>query len=92
MTGFSYGNIDVSSTVGPFRITADNPSQLLLEGYDAFDTYFTYGGAAFALGASPPPPPPVAPALSSWMLMIGGFAIAGEIARPRRGRQSVTLA
>jgi outer membrane autotransporter protein len=62
-TLFSYGNIDVSSTTGPFAITADTPFQLLLSGFDSFDSYFTYGGAAFAPGASPPvdPPPPPLP-------------------------------
>ncbi len=63
-TLFSYGNIDVSSTTGPFAITADTPFQLLLSGFDSFDSYFTYGGAAFSPGASPPPddlPPPPPP-------------------------------
>lgn len=62
-TLFSYGNIDVSATTGPFAITADTPFQLLLSGFDSFDSYFTYGGAAFAPGASPPPdnPPPPPP-------------------------------
>jgi outer membrane autotransporter protein len=62
-TLFSYGNIDVSATTGPFAITADTPFQLLLSGFDSFDSYFTYGGAAFSPGASPPidPPPPLPP-------------------------------
>ena len=50
----SFANIDVSSKSGPFSITASNSFQLLLSGYDAYDTYFTYGGAAFAPGASDP--------------------------------------
>lgn len=54
--GYSFANIDVSSKSGPFSITADNPFQLLLSGYDYYDSYFTYGGAAFAPGASEPPP------------------------------------
>lgn len=62
-TLFSYGNIDVSSKTGPFAISADTPFQLLLSGFDSFDSYFTYGGAAFSPGASPPPdnPPPPPP-------------------------------
>jgi outer membrane autotransporter protein len=63
-TLYSYGNIDVSSTTGPFAISADTPFQLLLSGFDSFDSYFTYGGAAFSPGASPPPddtPPPPPP-------------------------------
>lgn len=57
-TLFSFGNIDVSLKLGAFSIIADNPFQLLLSGFDNFDSYFTYGGAAFSPGASPPPPPP----------------------------------
>jgi outer membrane autotransporter protein len=57
-TAFSFGSIDVSLTEGPFSITAANPFQLLLSGFDNYDSYFTYGGAAFSPGASPPPPPP----------------------------------
>jgi outer membrane autotransporter protein len=62
-TAFSFGNIDVSGKTGPFSITAANPFQLLLSGFDSFDSYFTYGGAAFSPGASPPPeePPPPPP-------------------------------
>jgi outer membrane autotransporter protein len=55
-TAFSFGSIDVSLTEGAFSITAANPFQLLLSGFDNFDSYFTYGGAAFSPGASPPPP------------------------------------
>ena len=53
-TLFSYGNIDVSLNVGAFSISAASPFQLLLSGFDFFDSYFTYGGAAFSPGASPP--------------------------------------
>ncbi len=60
-TAFSFGNIDVSLKSGPFSISAANPFQLLLSGFDSFDSYFTYGGAAFSPGASPPPPPPPPP-------------------------------
>ncbi|PZU49384.1 MAG: hypothetical protein DI568_05910 [Sphingomonas sp.] len=56
-TLYSYGNIDVSAYSGPFSISADTPFQLLLSGFDSYDSYFTYGGAAFAPGASPPPDP-----------------------------------
>lgn len=52
--GYSYCNIDVSSTTGAFGITSDNPFELLLTGYNNYDSYFTYGGAAFAPGASNP--------------------------------------
>lgn len=52
--GYSYCNIDVSATSGAFGITSDNPFELLLSGYDNYDSYFTYGGAAFAPGASDP--------------------------------------
>ena len=60
---YSFGNIDVSSTTGPFAISADTPFQLLLSGFGSFDSYFTYGGASFSPGASPPPdtPPPPPP-------------------------------
>ncbi len=62
-TLYSFGNVDVSATEGPFAISADTPFQLLLSGFDSYDSYFTYGGAAFSPGASPPvdpvdPPPP----------------------------------
>lgn len=62
-TIYSYGNIDVSGTTGPFAITAATPFQLLLSGFNSFDSYFTFGGAAFSPGASPPPdtPPPPPP-------------------------------
>ncbi|WP_156256575.1 autotransporter domain-containing protein [Sandarakinorhabdus oryzae] len=58
-TLFSYGSLDVSLKLGAFAISAASPFQLLLEGFDSYDSYFTYGGAAFSPGASPPPPPPV---------------------------------
>ncbi|WP_303781707.1 autotransporter domain-containing protein [Sandarakinorhabdus limnophila] len=60
-TAFSFGNIDVSLKLGAFAIEAVSPFQLLLSGFDSFDSYFTYGGAAFSPGASPPPPPPPPP-------------------------------
>ncbi|WP_199555867.1 autotransporter domain-containing protein [Sandaracinobacteroides hominis] len=64
-TIYSYGNIDVSGTTGPFTISAETKFQLLLSGFDSYDSYFTFGGAAFAPGASPdpetPPPPPPSP-------------------------------
>lgn len=67
-SAYSFGSIDVSATSGPFAITAASPFMLLLSGADNFDSYFTYGGAAFSPGASPPadgenpPPPPPPPA------------------------------
>jgi outer membrane autotransporter protein len=57
-TAFSFGNIDVSDKNGRFAISAASPFQILLMGFQSFDSYFTYGGAAFAPGASPPPEPP----------------------------------
>jgi outer membrane autotransporter protein len=62
-TLYSFGNVDVSGTEGPFAISAETPFQLLLSGFDSYDSYFTFGGAAFSPGASPPvdpeePPPP----------------------------------
>lgn len=60
-SGFSYGNVDVSAISGVFNIIGASNFQLLLEGFDSFDSYFTYGGAAFSPGASPPPPPPPPP-------------------------------
>jgi outer membrane autotransporter protein len=61
---YSYASFNVSDKNGPFSIVAASPFQLLLMGFDSFDSYFTYGGAAFAPGASPPadnPPPPPPP-------------------------------
>ncbi len=60
-TAFSFGNIEVSLKLAAFAIEAVSPFQLLLSGFDSFDSYFTYGGAAFSPGASPPPPPPPPP-------------------------------
>jgi hypothetical protein len=86
-TDYSFGNIDVSSTVGAFSITASDPFELLLEGYDSYDSYFTYGGAAFSPGASPPPPPSGVPEPITWAMMIGGLGVAGGMMR-RRYRKS----
>ncbi len=88
-SGFSFGNIDVSSKSGPFSITADSAFQLLLSGYDSYDSYFTYGGAAFSPGASPPPPPPpppnnAVPEPATWAMMIAGMAIVGSSMRRRK--------
>ncbi|MFQ3596248.1 MAG: autotransporter domain-containing protein, partial [Sphingomonadaceae bacterium] len=69
-TALSFGNIEVSGISGPFSITAASPFQLLLSGFDSFDSYFTYGGAAFSPGASPPPeeppPPPPSETVTVW--------------------------
>ena len=86
-TGYSRGVIDVSSTSGPFSITADSPFQLLLMGFDDFDSYFTYGGAAFSPGASPPPPPPPNGTPEPGTLALLGAALAG-MAAVRRRRQA----
>ncbi len=73
-TGFSFGDINVSDTTGPFSIFADTPFQLLLSGFQSFDSYFTYGGAAFSPGASPPPdidPPPPPPPSDTYLVWDG---------------------
>jgi len=94
-TGYSFGNIDVSSKTGPFVISANNPFQLLLSGFDNYDSYFTYGGAAFSPGASPPPPPPptdnAIPEPANWAMLIAGFGLVGGAARYRKGKKSVSF-
>lgn len=82
LSGFSFGNIDVSDTSGPFSITASDPFQLLLSGYDSFDTYFTYGGARFSPGASPVPGGAV-PEPTTWAMMLVGFGMLGAAVRRR---------
>lgn len=52
---FQACNYDIAP--GLHAINAANPFQLLALGNASFDSYFTIGGAAFAVGASPPPPP-----------------------------------
>ncbi len=85
-TGYSYGSIDVSSSSGPFSITGESEFELLLSGYNNYDTYFTYGGARFSPGASPPPPPPPSdvPETATWAMFIGGFGMIGRAMRRRR--------
>lgn len=83
-SGFSFASFDVSSKTGPFSITANSAFQLLLSGYDNYDSYFTYGGAAFSPGASPPPPPNGVPEPATWAMMILGMGVVGSALRRRR--------
>ncbi len=78
-----YANIDVSSQTGPLTVSADEVFQLLLSGYDNYDSYFTYGGAAFAPGASPNPNPGTVPEPASALLVVLGLASAVAV-RARR--------
>lgn len=80
-SGFSYGTLDVSGTSGPFTVTGDLAFQLLASGYDNFDSYFTYGGARFAPGASPAPD---VPEPATWLAMVVGAAVIGGTLRRRR--------
>lgn len=80
-SGFSYGTVDVSGTSGPFNVTADAAFQLLASGYDNFDSYFTYGGARFAPGASPNPG---VPEPATWLAMVLGTGVVGGSLRRRR--------
>lgn len=82
-TGYSYGVVDVSASSGPFSITADSTFQLLLMGFDTYDSYFTYGGASFAPGASTPPANGV-PAPGSLALMGAALAAAAGLSRKRK--------
>ena len=88
-SGYSFGSIDVSGTTGPFSITANSEFQLLVSGFDNYDSYFTYGGAAFAPGASPPPAGAV-PEPATWAMMLAGFGIIGGSLR-RRQRTSLSF-
>lgn len=99
-TIYSFGSIDVSATTGPFSISADTPFQLLLQGHDSYDSYFTFGGASFAPGASPdpetPPPPPPPPNVDAYWDgdapgSSGNNAVDGGNGRLTRNTLNVTL-
>lgn len=53
-SGFSVGNIEIDP--GLFSIAALENFQVSLFGFDSFDSYLTFGAAAFASGISPLPP------------------------------------
>jgi hypothetical protein len=78
-----YADIDVSTQTGPLTVSADEVFQLLLSGYDNYDSYFTYGGAAFAPGASPNPNPGTVPEPASALLVTLGLASVAAV-RSRR--------
>lgn len=81
-----YADIDVSTQTGPLTVSADEVFQLLLSGYDNYDSYFTYGGAAFAPGASPNPNPATVPEPASALLVTLGLASVAAV-RSRRKAQ-----
>lgn len=83
-----HANIDVSTQTGPLTVSADELFQLLISGYDDYDSYFTYGGAAFAPGASPNPNPNpgTIPEPASALLVALGLASVAAV-RARRKAQ-----
>jgi len=83
-----HANIDVSTQTGPLTVSADELFQLLLSGYDDYDSYFTYGGAAFAPGASPNPNPNpgTVPEPASALLVALGLASVAAVRARRKLR------
>ena len=83
-----HANIDVSTQTGPLTVSADELFQLLLSGYDNYDSYFTYGGAAFAPGASPNPNPNpgTVPEPASALLVALGLASVAAVRARRKLR------
>lgn len=81
-----YADIDVSTQTGPLTVSADEVFQLLLSGYDNYDSYFTYGGAAFAPGASPNPNPGTVPEPASALLVTLGLASVAAVRSRRKAR------
>lgn len=73
----TFSSCNFGLTVGRHDISAADGFQLLTLGGSEADSYFTIGGAAFAVGASPPPPPPPpsdVPAPASLALLGAGLA------------------